>query len=91
VRRSGSAALDLTDVACGRLDGYWERGIKPWDVAAGIVILEEAGGKVTAYNETPLAIASGRILATNGLIHHELSQALATAPDWLKHHLAAPC
>ena len=44
VRRSGSAALDLTDVACGRLDGYWERGIKPWDISAGVVILEEAGG-----------------------------------------------
>ena len=76
VRRSGSAALDLTDVACGRLDGYWERGIKPWDVAAGIVILEEAGGKVTAYDETPLVIESGRILATNGSLHHSLSQAL---------------
>ena len=47
VRRSGSASLDLVDVACGRLDGYWERGLKPWDIAAGIVILEEAGGKVS--------------------------------------------
>jgi myo-inositol-1(or 4)-monophosphatase len=65
VRRSGSAALDLTDVACGRLDGYWERGIKAWDITAGIVILEEAGGKVTAYDQSPLDITSGRILATN--------------------------
>ncbi|MFM7383986.1 MAG: inositol monophosphatase family protein [Microcystaceae cyanobacterium] len=76
VRRSGSAALDLTEVACGRLDGYWERGIKPWDIVAGLVILAEAGGKATAYNETPLDLTSGRILATNGVIHHQLSQAL---------------
>jgi len=76
VRRSGSAALDLTDVACGRLDGYWERGIKAWDIAAGVVILQEAGGKVTAYDQSPLVIESGRILATNGLIHRELSDAL---------------
>jgi myo-inositol-1(or 4)-monophosphatase len=76
VRRSGSAALDLTDVACGRLDGYWERGIRPWDMAAGLTILEEAGGIATAYDRTPLVIESGRILATNGKIHAELSQAL---------------
>jgi myo-inositol-1(or 4)-monophosphatase len=76
VRRSGSASLDLADVACGRLDGYWERGIKTWDMAAGIVLVEEAGGKVTAYDGSPLNLESGRILATNGRIHDELSQAL---------------
>jgi myo-inositol-1(or 4)-monophosphatase len=79
VRRSGSAALDLTDVACGRLDGYWERGIQTWDIAAGLVILEEAGGVATAYDESPLMIQSGRILATNGKIHTSLSQALQEA------------
>lgn len=84
VRRSGSAALDLTDVACGRLDGYWERGIKAWDIVAGIVILEEAGGQVTAYDRTPLDIASGRILATNGLIHAELSRALGETSAWFQ-------
>lgn len=84
VRRSGSAALDLTDVACGRLDGYWERGIKAWDITAGIVILEEAGGKVTAYDQSPLDITSGRILATNGLIHGELSQALTATDTWFQ-------
>jgi myo-inositol-1(or 4)-monophosphatase len=84
VRRSGSAALDLTDVACGRLDGYWERGIKAWDITAGIVILEEAGGKVTAYDQSPLDITSGRILATNGLIHAELSQALVITDTWFQ-------
>lgn len=83
VRRSGSAALDLTDVACGRLDGYWERGIKSWDMAAGIVILEEAGGKVTAYDESSLVIESGRILASNGQIHSSLSQSLKDASNWI--------
>ncbi len=79
VRRSGSASLDLTDVACGRLDGYWERGLRPWDIAAGIVLVEEAGGKVTAYDGSPLEIDSGRIMATNGQIHPSLSQALKEA------------
>ena len=85
VRRSGSASLDLTDVACGRLDGYWERGLKPWDVVAGIVLLEEAGGKVTAYDGSPIDFNSGRILATNGEIHLHLSKALGETPalsDW---------
>ncbi len=76
VRRSGSAALDLAHVACGRLDGYWERGISPWDIAAGVVLVEEAGGKVTAYDGSPLIIPSGRILATNGKIHYSLSTEL---------------
>ena len=76
VRRSGSAALDLAYVSCGRLDGYWERGIAPWDVTAGVVLLEEAGGKVTAYDSSPLLINSGRILATNGHIHASLSHEL---------------
>jgi myo-inositol-1(or 4)-monophosphatase len=81
VRRSGSAALDLTDVACGRLDGYWERGIRPWDMMAGIVIVTEAGGKITAYDGTPLDIDSGRLLATNDRIHDSLSEALINTPD----------
>ncbi len=81
VRRSGSAALDLAHVACGRLDGYWERGIAPWDIAAGIVLLQEAGGKVTAYDGSPIKISSGRILATNGHIHALLSQELLDVPS----------
>jgi len=80
VRRSGSASLDLCDVACGRLDGYWERGLSPWDIAAGVVVVEEAGGKVTAYDGSPLIIPSGRILATNGQIHHDLSHELLQVP-----------
>jgi myo-inositol-1(or 4)-monophosphatase len=80
VRRSGSASIDLTDVACGRLDGYWERGLSPWDITAGIVILQEAGGKVTAYDGSPIDVNSGRLLATNGLIHDSLSKALTETP-----------
>jgi myo-inositol-1(or 4)-monophosphatase len=76
VRRGGSASIDLVYVACGRLDGYWERGLQPWDLAAGVVIVEEAGGKVSAYDGSPLAIHSGRILATNGYLHPQLSQEL---------------
>jgi len=88
VRRSGSASLDLAHVACGRLDGYWERGLSPWDITAGIVLVEEAGGKVTAYNGSPLEIKSGRILATNGVIHHSLiTELMQVQPlsDWGKH------
>ncbi|MBF1999099.1 MAG: inositol monophosphatase [Synechococcales cyanobacterium M58_A2018_015] len=77
VRRSGSASLDLAHVACGRLDGYWERGLSPWDMAAGVVIVKEAGGNVTAYDSSPFKLESGRILATNGSIHSALSQALS--------------
>jgi myo-inositol-1(or 4)-monophosphatase len=72
VRRGGSAAIDLAYVACGRLDGYWERGLSPWDLAAGVVLVEEAGGQVTAYDGSTFVLPSGRILATNGRIHQEL-------------------
>ncbi|BAU63493.1 Inositol-phosphate phosphatase [Stanieria sp. NIES-3757] len=81
VRRSGSASLDLTDVACGRLDGYWERGLSPWDITAGIVIVQEAGGNITAYDGSEIQVNSGRILATNGQIHQSLSQALLETPS----------
>ncbi len=77
VRRGGSASVDLAYVACGRLDGYWERGLSPWDIAAGAVLVQEAGGLVTAYDGSPWDIASGRILATNGRIHAALSRELA--------------
>ena len=78
VRRPGSAAVDLAFVACGRLDGYWERGLSVWDIAGGVAIVRSAGGKVTAYNGTAFDIYSGKILATNGHLHqamiHELRQ-----------------
>lgn len=80
VRRGGSAAIDLAYVACGRLDGYWERGLQPWDLAAGAILVEEAGGKVTAYDSSPFQMESGRILATNGYLHGSLSDALGNTP-----------
>lgn len=73
VRRGGSAALDLAYVAAGRLDGYWERGLQAWDIAAGSLLVLEAGGQVSGYNREPLDIFTGKILATNGVIHPELS------------------
>lgn len=78
VRRGGSAALDLAFVAAGRLDGFWERGLQPWDIAAGAVLVEEAGGKVSDYDLSPLKLNTGRVLATNGPIHYPLSQELAS-------------
>lgn len=80
VRREGSAALDLAHVAAGYLDGYWERGLKPWDIVAGILLVEEAGGKVSGYDNKPYDLKSGRILATNGHLHNALSNELR------KHH-----
>ena len=72
IRRFGSAALDLAYVAAGRFDGFWERGLKSWDMAAGIVLVREAGGEVTGIgSDDPLE--TGGILASNGLIHSALS------------------
>ncbi len=76
VRRGGAASIDLAYVACGRLDGYWERGLSPWDLAAGVVLVQEAGGSVTAYDQSSFDLTSGRILATNTRIHKELSTTL---------------
>ncbi len=77
VRRGGAASIDLAYVACGRVDGYWERGLSIWDIAAGVVIVREAGGKVTAYDGTPLDLKSGRILATNTHLHAPMIAELA--------------
>lgn len=63
VRRAGAAALDLAYVALGRLDGYWERGLSPWDMAAGVVLVEQAGGVVSAYDGSALDLKGGRIVA----------------------------
>ncbi|PSN15140.1 inositol monophosphatase [filamentous cyanobacterium CCT1] len=76
VRRGGAAAIDLAYVACGRLDGYWERGLAPWDIAAGIVLVREAGGRVTAYDGSPMDVMAGRLLATNGHLHQAMSHTL---------------
>jgi myo-inositol-1(or 4)-monophosphatase len=72
VRRLGSAALDLCYVAAGRLDGYWEQRLKPWDVAAGSLIVAEAGGLVTGMDGTAFAPRAGHLIASNGLVHGAL-------------------
>jgi myo-inositol-1(or 4)-monophosphatase len=72
IRRPGSAALDLTTVAAGRVDGYWEFNLHPWDTAAGVLLVHEAGGKVTRFDGSPWRIDSRETLASNGLIHDEL-------------------
>jgi myo-inositol-1(or 4)-monophosphatase len=72
VRRLGAASLDLCFVACGWLDGYWEMKLKPWDLSAGAVIVEEAGGRVTGLSGGPFISESGEIVATNGRIHDAL-------------------
>jgi len=72
IRRFGSAALDLCDIACGRFDGYWEQNLKPWDTAAGYLIASEAGAMVTNFTNNPYFITDTEILATNGRIHQEM-------------------
>ena len=71
VRRGGSAALDLAYVACGRLEGFWEFGLNPWDMAAGTLIIEEAGGKVSDMKGGPLDLRGPHVLADNGAIHQQ--------------------
>jgi myo-inositol-1(or 4)-monophosphatase len=72
VRRAGSAALDLCNVACGRFDGFWEFNLNPWDTAAGALIVEEAGGQVTRFDGSPFKLDSRETLASNGLVHEAL-------------------
>jgi myo-inositol-1(or 4)-monophosphatase len=74
VRRAGSAALDLCDVACGRFDGFWEFNLNPWDTAAGVLIVQEAGGQVTRFDGQPFRIDSRETLASNGRVHEALLQ-----------------
>jgi myo-inositol-1(or 4)-monophosphatase len=72
VRRAGSAALDLANVAAGRFDGFWEFNLNPWDTAAGVLLVEEAGGRVTDFTGQPFQIASHEVLASNGIVHPDL-------------------
>ena len=76
IRRLGSAALDLSYLAAGRFDGFWELKLQAWDVAAGGLMVTEAGGKVTDFQGRPFNIYSQEILASNGLIHQEMLQAI---------------
>lgn len=76
IRRMGSAALDLAYVACGRYDGFWEYHLKPWDTAAGTLLVTEAGGRVTDGAGRPFARGGPLVVATNGKIHEELLEKL---------------
>src|SRR5439155_45102 len=84
VRRAGSAVLDLCYVACGRLDGYWEHMVEPWDIAAGALMVLEAGGTVTATDGSAFRVDDGQVLASNGL---RISWARYPRTSWL----AAAC
>ena len=80
VHRSGSAALNLAYVAAGRLDGYWSTSLKPWDMAAGVLLVREAGGRDSKMDGTPLELAVPDLVCTNGTaLHDELSRALGEA------------
>jgi myo-inositol-1(or 4)-monophosphatase len=80
VRRPGSAAMDLCYTAMGRFDGFWEAYLSPWDMAAGVLIVREAGGRVTAFDGGPFSIYENHILATNGQIHQQMVDILLIDP-----------
>jgi myo-inositol-1(or 4)-monophosphatase len=87
VRRTGSAALDLAWVACGRADAFWEFGLKPWDVAAGALLIEEAGGHVSNMDGAPLDLVAGQIVASNGRIHEPVLETIRlTIPEAEQRH-----
>jgi myo-inositol-1(or 4)-monophosphatase len=78
IRRAGSAAMDLAYTACGRFDGYWEFNLNPWDTAAGVLLVREAGGTVSDADGAPFDIASKEVVASNGLLHGTLLKELQT-------------
>jgi myo-inositol-1(or 4)-monophosphatase len=80
MRRGGSAALDLAYVACGRLDGYWEMGLSAWDIAAGSILVREAGGTVTDLWGGETFLGTGDILATNKRIHRDVQRLTGVIP-----------
>ena len=77
IRRAGSAALDLCYIASGRFDGYWEMKLKPWDTAAGSLVVRESGGAVTDFSGKPFSIYGQECLASNGLIHNDMTSILS--------------
>jgi len=81
VRRDGSAALDLAYVAMGRFDSFWEFGLNAWDTAAGVVLVEEAGGKITDIHGQPYVLGGPSVLASNGLIHAEMVSVAAEVAE----------
>lgn len=80
LRRAGSAALDLCDVACGRLDAFWELSLAPWDIAAGMLIIREAGGVVTRLDGTDALVDHGPVVASNGMLHPWMLGKVGDAP-----------
>jgi myo-inositol-1(or 4)-monophosphatase len=78
IRRLGSAALDLCYVACGRFEGFWEQKLQPWDVAAGALIVAEAGGRVTTLDGGPFSPRAGSVIASNGHIHEQMVQTIVS-------------
>ncbi len=77
IRRCGSAAMDLCYIACGRFDGFWELKLHPWDVAAGALVVQEAGGRITDFQNREFSVFGSEILATNGLIHDQMVEVLS--------------
>ena len=77
VRRMGSAAIDLAYVAAGRYEGFWEVALNPWDVAAGSLLVQEAGGKLSKFDGTPFDVYGKEVVATNGLVHQDMLGVLA--------------
>ncbi len=82
VLRLGAAGMDFASVAMGRLDGYWERGLNPWDVAAGKLLIEEAGGRTSDFQNRPFDIFGPNFLASNGHLHDAMLDVIATCPPW---------
>jgi myo-inositol-1(or 4)-monophosphatase len=78
VRRLGSAAIDLCWVAAGRMDGFWESQLSPWDIAGGALVVSEAGGRVTSPDGSAFTSRGGQVLATNGHLHHAMLDVIAT-------------
>lgn len=76
IRRLGSAAVDLCYVACGRFEGFWEVSLSPWDMAAGVLMVQEAGGRFTDFHGKPSSIYTKQVLATNGLVHDKVVEIL---------------
>jgi myo-inositol-1(or 4)-monophosphatase len=81
VRRMGSAAIDLAYVACGRYEGFWEVGLSPWDIAAGALLVSEAGGRLSDFKGGPMSIYEKDIVASNTLVHDELIRAISVPAD----------
>ena len=81
IRRHGAASVDLAYVACGRFDGFFETGLWPWDVAAGLLLIEEGGGRVTDYRDAPNPVFSSQLLASNGQIHAAMLDVLEPMRD----------